>query len=148
MMDEVMIRSFEEKDLPGMLAIEEVSFPDPWTEQMFREDISNEHATYLVALRGEEVLGFMGYWQVLDEGHVMNIAVAPAARRQGIAAALLERAFAKGEATGILYWTLEVRVSNEEAVRLYEREGFVSAGIRPRYYAHPTEDANILWKGK
>ncbi len=92
-----------------------------------------------------EVVGYAGYWQVMDEGHIMNIAVREDLRSRGIGHALMEAMLKEGDSLGILYWTLEVRVSNAPALHLYEKTGFTSAGIRPGYYSNPKEDANILW---
>ncbi len=92
-----------------------------------------------------EVAGYAGYWQVMDEGHIMNIAVREDLRSRGIGRALMEAMLKEGDSLGILYWTLEVRVSNAPALHLYEKTGFTSAGIRPGYYSNPKEDANILW---
>lgn len=109
------------------------------------KELSNEMAHYLVAEYDGKVVGYVGYWQVLDEGHIMNVAVDKAYRGRGIATRLVNAMIDSGAPLGILYWTLEVRVSNTAAIRVYENAGFTSAGIRPRYYSHPEEDANIMW---
>ena len=112
------------------------------------QELRNDQACYFVACSEDDerdVLGYAGYWQVMDEGHIMNVAVRVDRRREGIGRKLMDAMLSSGDPRGILYWTLEVRVSNEAAIRLYEKVGFVSAGIRPGYYSHPREDANILW---
>ena len=110
------------------------------------QELANDQAHYFVACTEKgEVAGYAGFWQVMDEGHIMNIAVRKDRREKGIGQSLMEAMLSFGDGLGILYWTLEVRVSNLPAVRLYEKIGFTSAGIRPGYYSHPREDANILW---
>lgn len=119
----------------------------PWSRASMEKELrGNNKAHYLVAEADGQVAGYAGFWQVLDEGHIMNIAVGEAHRRQGIGEALMRQMLALGRSLGILYWTLEVRVSNEAAIRMYEKVGFTSAGIRPGYYEKPREDANIMCK--
>lgn len=141
----VNIRPFGPDDLDGIQRIADMSFTFPWTRESMEKELSNEMAHYLVAEFDGKVVGYVGYWQVLDEGHIMNVAVDKAYRGQGIATRLVNAMIDSGTPLGILYWTLEVRVSNAAAIRVYENAGFTSAGIRPRYYSHPEEDANIMW---
>lgn len=142
----MILREMTEADVPAVYKIEEVSFSVPWSEDAMRQEVTvQKQAHYLVAEENGDIVGYGGFWQVLDEGHIMNIAVAPDRRRQGIAAALLKELIEIGKTLGILYWTLEVRVSNQAAIQLYEKAGFVSAGVRPGYYEKPREDAYIMW---
>jgi ribosomal-protein-alanine N-acetyltransferase len=92
------------------------------------------------------VVGFCGFWRVVDEIHINNLAVLPEYRRQGIASLILGRVFAEGRRAGAGRATLEVRRSNEIARRLYERFGFTVAGVRRGYYRNPEEDALVLWR--
>ena len=132
-------------DIPQVAAIERQCFPDPWSERMLREHLDNQCAAALVA-RGEDgtVLGYGGLLVVLDEGYITNIAVRPEYRRQGIAADILKvfENFARGNRLAFL--TLEVRASNTAARALYEKLGYVQAGVRRNYYEHPREDAIIM----
>ena len=91
-------------------------------------------------------VGFCSFWRVLDELHINNLAVLPDCRRTGVGSALLTRALREGIARGARRATLEVRRSNEAARQLYERFGFVVAGVRQSYYSHPVEDALVLWR--
>ncbi len=141
-----MLRSMTMADLDAVCALEEQCFSVPWSrESMEKELTGNDQAYYLVAEVDGRVVGYAGFWQVLDEGHIMNIAVTPKMRGRGIGEELLRAMLQQGVELGIMYWTLEVRVSNTAAVRLYEKVGFTSAGIRPGYYEKPREDANIMW---
>ena len=144
----IRIRPMSLEDLPQVMVIENQSFSSPWSEDSMKKELENERAHYLVASpeeAPEEILGYAGYWQVMDEGHIMNIAVRKDARGQGIGKKLMDEMLLSGDPMGILYWTLEVRVSNLPARELYKKAGFTSAGIRPGYYADPKEDADILW---
>ena len=119
----------------------------PWSMESLLHELDEGHgAHYIVAASGDEVFGYAGFWQVFDEAHITNVAVRPDQRRQGIAEQMMLEMDVLCRKLGILYQTLEVRVSNEAARNLYHKLGFVSAGIRPGYYEKPKEDADILWK--
>jgi len=141
----MIVRPFEKGDLDAAGALAEKAFGRAWTKEMLEKDIANEQAHYLCAVENGEVAGYIGYWQVLDEGHVMTVAVAEEKRGQGIGETLVREMIRSGEKRGILYWTLEVRCGNLAAVKLYEKAGFKLAGVRPRYYSDPVEDAGIYW---
>ena len=101
-----------------MVAIEESSFTDPWSKKVFEEDMKNELSAWYGAFYGSRLAAYMGFWAVLDEGQINNIATHPDFRRQGIAGRLMEAAFEEGRKKGISAWTLEVRVSNQAAIAL------------------------------
>ena len=143
----VVERVTSSEDLSGLLAVEHASFHNPWTREMYIAELQNPDACLLVAKDGEgRVVGFCGFWRVLDELHINNLAVLSEHRRQGIASKILSRVFAEGRRVGAARATLEVRRSNEIARRLYERFGFTVAGVRRGYYRHPEEDALVLWR--
>lgn len=143
---DMVLRPMTREDLDAVCALEKQCFSVPWSrESMEKELRENVQAHYLVAEVSGAVAGYAGFWQVLDEGHIMNIAVAPEHRGHGLGEALMREMLRQGNGLGIIYWTLEVRVSNTAAVRLYEKVGFTSAGIRPGYYEKPKEDARIMW---
>lgn len=123
--------------VPAVAALETACFSLPWSEDGLREELANPFARFLVAVDGDTVVGYMGMHVIAGEGAVTNIAVSPDRRREGIARTLL-RACATDDIDRI---TLEVRESNTAARTLYEREGFVCDGVRPRFYEQPTEDA-------
>jgi ribosomal-protein-alanine N-acetyltransferase len=137
------------EDLQTVLAIEQQSFTSPWSRTMFLSELDNTHeARQLVArVEGrEDIVGYIGYRLVVDEMHIVIIAVHPAWRRRGIARSLLCAAMAQARQAACTKATLEVRVSNTAAQRLYYQLGFAPVGVRPRYYTRPTEDALILWR--
>lgn len=138
------------EDIEAVLAIEQQSFTMPWTDAMFRSELQNERTSRLLVARAEgadgPIVGYIGYRIVLDEMHVILIAVAPAWRRRGIARQLLCQAMDQARAAGCTRATLEVRVSNIPAQQLYYGLRFAPVGTRPKYYLRPTEDALILWR--
>lgn len=131
--------------LDEVVELERVCFPDPWSRNMLKEELENDLAAFLVALDGEgAVAGYAGLQVVLDEGYILNVAVRPDCRRQGVAGQLLQvfLNFAKGNQLAFL--TLEVRASNYPAIALYGSRGFRGVGRRKNYYEHPREDAVIM----
>ena len=144
-MSETMIRRMTLADVDGVHAIEEATFPRPWTREDFvKEMTQNACARYLVAEQAGEIVGFAGAWIVLDEAHITNIAVARARRGQGVGKALTRGLLQYAANLGVVYATLEVRRSNGVAQGLYKGLGFVYVGLRKRYYEDNDEDAFIF----
>jgi ribosomal-protein-alanine N-acetyltransferase len=144
-------RVVTDRDLEAVLEIEAMSFTNPWTREMYLREMDNPRVSHIYLMRvenadGAAVAGFCSFWLVFDELHINNLAIHPLYRRRGIGTALLQHAMRTAAQLGARRATLEVRQSNEEARRIYERLGFETAGIRRNYYAHPTEDALILWR--
>ncbi|MDD3393856.1 MAG: ribosomal-protein-alanine N-acetyltransferase [Clostridia bacterium] len=143
----IKIVPMKEEHIDGVLAVEEAAFSIPWTRQDFEREVKeNAMAIYFVALDGEKVVGYAGMWHVITEGHITNVAVLYEYRRQGIGKLFmenLEKAALEKEMIGI---TLEVRINNEPAQRLYHKYGFRAEGIRKNYYSDTHEDAVIMWK--
>ena len=139
----VAIRRLAYSDLPKVISIERRSFPTPWSLAMFVLELSKPSGICLAATEGEELLGYLVCSRYDQVWHLMNVAVAPERRRAGVARGLIARLVEEGE--GRLPFTLEVRVSNHPAIAMYERLGFRSAGVRPRYYQDNGEDALIMW---
>lgn len=146
---ELIIRRAEERDLEAIADMETVCFPqDPWSyDAFYNEIVENDKTIYLIAEAGGEPAGYMGVWEILDEGHITNVAVSPAFRRKHIGESLIGEILRMTSEDGITSWTLEVRVDNEPAIRLYEKMGFRREGIRRKYYAYDGTDALIMWKG-
>ena len=136
------------RDLGAIDTIERASYPTPWSRSMFAGELAKPASICLGAFDPEthELMGYMIISRYVDAWHVMNIAVAPDHRRKGIATALLERLFELTGGEGRRGYTLEVRVSNAGAIRLYERLGFKGRGIRRGYYTDNREDALIMWR--
>jgi ribosomal-protein-alanine N-acetyltransferase len=140
---EVRVRHLAYSDLPAVISIERRSFPIPWSLAMFVLELSKPSGICLAATAGDELLGYLVCSRYDQVWHLMNVAVAPEQRRHGVAGRLIARLFEEGR--GELPFTLEVRVSNRSAIAMYERFGFRSAGVRPRYYHDNGEDALIMW---
>jgi ribosomal-protein-alanine N-acetyltransferase len=134
-------------DLDQIVAIERASFPNPWSAEMFDEELDNRLCHIFVAREqtpaGVRVIGYVCFWLFLAEMHLLNIAVDPAARRQGMGAALLSHALDFAAAKGAKMVFLEVRRGNDAAQAMYRRYGFRSMGVRPRYY-EDGEDALVM----
>ncbi|MEA2473937.1 MAG: [ribosomal protein S18]-alanine N-acetyltransferase [Thermoleophilaceae bacterium] len=139
------IRRLAYADLPQAIAIERRSFPTPWSLAMFVLELSKPSGICLAALRGDRIVGYLICSRYDTVWHVMNVAVDPSLRREGIATALLDRLFERADRPGAQY-TLEVRMSNDGGIALYERFGFHSAGLRRGYYHDNKEDALIMWR--
>jgi ribosomal-protein-alanine N-acetyltransferase len=138
-----LVRRLAYSDLPAVISIERRSFPAPWSLAMFVLELSKPSGICLAATDGEEVLGYLVCSRYDRVWHLMNVAVAPERRRSGVASRLISRLLE--ESGRELPFTLEVRVSNDEAIAMYESLGFRSAGVRPRYYRDNGEDALIMW---
>ena len=135
------IRAMTAADVPQVAAMERACFSDPWPEQVIAKELENELSLWLVAAKGETVLGYVGSQTVLGEADMMNLAVGAEHRRQGIAAALLAEARAYARKNEMTRICLEVRASNAAARSLYEDFGFEEDGVRPGFYDSPKEDA-------
>lgn len=132
-----------ESHLNAVAALETVCFASPWTREGLAEELRNPQAHFLVASADGAVAGYIGVQEICGEGYVTNVAVLPDLRRQGIGERLVRAAIRGARERGCDFLSLEVRVGNETAVRLYERLGFRQAGRRKDFYRDPTEDAWI-----
>jgi ribosomal-protein-alanine N-acetyltransferase len=140
------IRALELADLDSIEAIEQRAYPTPWSRSMFASELAKPTSICLGAFEGDELVGYVINSRYVDAWHIMNVAVAPERQRRGIASALLERLFELTRHDQRRGFTLEVRVSNEGAIHLYERLGFEARGIRRGYYTDNREDALIMWR--
>jgi ribosomal-protein-alanine N-acetyltransferase len=140
------IRRMSEEDLEEILAIEQASYRTPWTRRAFESEIRAPHANPLVLGQSDPpfVTGYICSWRTLDECHILNVAVHPSFRRMGIASQMIDHVLETCQRKGIRDFFLEVRVSNEGAISLYKKYGFMVCGVRRRYYADTGEDALIM----
>lgn len=136
----------KEAHVAQIAELEKQCFSDPWSEKSVASELENPLALWLAAVENGRVLGYAGSQTVMDETDMMNIAVHPDFRHQGIAKGLIESLIAELKERGSRCLTLEVRLSNMPAVSLYEKLGFTQIGRRPNYYRNPKEDALILRK--
>ena len=133
-------------DVPAVAELERKCFSDPWSERSVAAELENPLSLWLVALLGRTVVGYVGSQSVMEQADMMNIAVNPDYRRQGIAESLIERLVAELKDKQVSSLTLEVRASNAPAIALYRRLGFIQVGKRSNYYRNPREYALILRK--
>jgi ribosomal-protein-alanine N-acetyltransferase len=142
----VEIRVLELADLGAIEAIEQKAYPTPWSRSMFASELAKPTSICLGAFEGQDLVGYVINSRYVDAWHVMNVAVDPGHQRRGVASALLERLFELTRDDERRGYTLEVRVSNEDAIGLYEKLGFDARGIRRGYYTDNREDALIMWR--
>jgi len=140
-----MIRLMKQEDLLAVHAIESETFPTPWSYDAFKEELVNDKACYLVMEEEGKLIGYGGFWKILDEGHVTNIAIQEAYRGRGLGKRLIKAMMTTAKDMNIQRVTLEVRESNEIALKVYTTLGFYIEGKRSRYYTNPSEDALIMW---
>lgn len=142
----VQYRRLRKEDISAVSRLEKETFSMPWPAESFLRMLEKEDTAYFVAEEEGRILGGCGLLLIAGEGNITNVAVLPEARRRGVATGLLTYLMSEGDRAGLTAYTLEVRVSNEAAIALYEKLGFVSEGIRPNFYEKPREDAMIMWK--
>jgi len=142
------LRKLELRDLTAIERIERESYPTPWSRSMFAGELAKPSSISLGAFEPDtrKLLGFLIISRYVDAWHVMNLAVTESYRRRGVARTLLDQLFEVTAADERRGYTLEVRVSNEGAIKLYEAMGFVARGVRRGYYTDNREDALIMWR--
>jgi len=146
---EAVIRRMTLEDLPEVLQIDQLSFPLPWSERSYRFELTENTASHmLVSVCNDDgrprVVGYAGFWMVIDEAHISTLAVHPDYRRAGLGAELLRTVLDEAARSGAAMATLEVRVSNQAAVNLYHKFGFQIVGRRAKYYRDNGEDALLM----
>ena len=142
----IQLIPMDNRHVAQVAALEKQCFSYPWSESSVASELSNPLSAWLVAMDGDVLAGYVGSQSVMGESDMMNIAVDAHYRRQGIAQALVEALVAQLKEKGNHSLTLEVRISNQPAIALYEKLGFAQVGRRPNYYRNPKEDALILRK--
>lgn len=143
----IKIEPMTRENLDDIIRVEEKAYGEHhWSKESFFNELNNELARYFCAFdETGNLTGYCGCWQILEEAHVTNVAVSPDYRRRHIGEALLTAILKSCYNAKIKYLTLEVRVSNEPAIKLYEKYGFKSLGVRKGYYQDNNEDALIMW---
>ena len=142
----MIIEKMNSSHVAQIAQLEKICFSDPWSEKSVASELDNKLAFWLVAVEEARVAGYIGSQTVMDETDMMNVAVHPDFRRQGIAEALVNTLVENLKKMGSRCLTLEVRASNVPAIALYEKLGFAEIGRRKNYYRNPREDALILRK--
>ena len=142
-----MIREMQMKDIETVAKIEQQIFSQPWSKQGFLDAINLSNTVFLVAEENNRIIGYIGMYFSMDEGEITNVAVSQTERCRGTGGMLLKELLRIAENKGIAKIALEVRVSNENAIRLYEKYGFAEGGIRKGFYEFPKEDAYVMIYG-
>ena len=142
----MILREMLTEDLDQVMEIEDNVFPDPWTKEGFFTFLIRKDSMFLVVEEKGRIIGYLGSLMVLDESDILNIAVTPERQKEGIGRFMLESLFRLSYDCGIRFVHLEVRESNETAIRLYERCGFQRDGLRKDYYTEPRENAVLMTK--
>lgn len=140
-----IIRSMRIDDVSGVYEVERSSFEFPWTKPMLEEEVNNSNAHYMVIEVSGTIIGYGGFWKIIDEAHITNVAIHPDYRGKGYGKTIVSALIQHAKDFNIIAMSLEVRVSNEIATTLYKGFGFVSAGVRKNYYQDNNEDAYIMW---
>ena len=142
----MIIREMKRGDIPAIAELEKICFSDPWSENSIASELDNRLSYWLVAEDNGKIAGYVGSQAVLDAADMMNLAVSPDYRQQGIGQALICGLIEHLKRKKVIALLLEVRASNTPAISLYETMGFIQVGRRPKYYHNPREDALILRK--
>ena len=142
----ITLMEMKAEHVPQVAQLEKICFSDPWSEMSIAHELESLWSYWLVAVDGDTVAGYIGSQSSIDEADIMNVAVHPDCRRQGIAENLINTLIAELKKRGCHALLLEVRVSNTPAITLYEKLGFAQVGYRKNYYRNPKEDALILRK--
>lgn len=140
----MMLLDMAVRDLPEVVNIEKASFSKPWSETLFYNEIRNERSIAKIARLDGKIAGYICASVVVDEAHILTLAVDPALRKEGIATALVRHVIERARERGCRAVFLEVRASNGIARRMYERFNFVALGTRKNYYGEPSEDAVVM----
>ena len=142
----MILRPMIAEDLEQVVEIEKASMPSPWSKELFEEELKRERARYFVGAIDGQAAGYMGYWEALQEAHIINLAISPQFRQKGFGFQMLEYCLRFAYNHGARLATLEVRESNEAAQRLYEKMNFRTVAIRKKYYSDNQENAVVMLK--
>jgi len=144
-----LVRPMAITDLRTVLDIDRLSFPLPWSERTYKYELNENPSSYMYVVeiqedRNRKVVGYVGFWFIVDEAHISTLAVHPDYRGYGLGELLLQTAIDDAEQLNVKIITLEVRISNQIAINLYRKHDFKDVGSRPRYYRDNNEDALLM----
>ena len=141
------VRKMKLGDIEQVHSIEISTFPNPWSKDAFTKELTiNKQSLYMVIEEDNNILAYAGLWNIVGEGYITNIAVQKGRRGVGLGRKITEALIEEGRKHGIKAFTLEVRISNKNAISLYKKLGFEISGVRKNFYEKPIEDAFIMWK--
>jgi [ribosomal protein S18]-alanine N-acetyltransferase len=146
MNDTIACRLMKKEDIASVYEVEKASFPTPWSMDAFESELASNHlAHYIVIEVNDTIVGYGGFWSIIDEAHITNIAINPSYRGKKLGEYLVKNLMEFAIELGAEMMTLEVRISNIVAQNLYKKFGFEEKGIRKGYYSDNGEDALIMW---
>jgi ribosomal-protein-alanine N-acetyltransferase len=140
----MIFRPMIAEDLDEIVEIEKASMPSPWSKELFEEELKRERARYFVTELENQVVGYMGYWEAPQEAHIINLAIGPRFRQKGLGLQMMEYCLRFAYNKGARLATLEVRESNDPALKLYEKMNFRTVAIRKKYYSDNQENAIVM----
>lgn len=144
--NEFIVRLMKKKDINDLVMIENELFIDPWKEEVFFEEFANQElATYVVVEQQKKVVGFAGFWKILDQADITRVAISLEFQGRGLGNLLMKELLIEAKKRSITSIALEVREHNEKAITLYESLGFVREGLRANYYKETGENAVLMW---
>lgn len=142
----IIFRKMKKQDIVQVAKIEKTYLTTPWSLKEIEDSFARENYIFIVAEKNGSIIGYIGLYFILEEGNITNILVEESHRGQGIGTNLLTNMIQAAKIQGVTSVTLEVRASNEQAMRIYDHNGFEKEGTRKDYYSNPKEDAIIMWK--
>lgn len=143
-MQRIKIEKMRLFDIPSVAELDKNSLFESWSEKIYEESLKNKNYNILVAKLGSKIVGFISMYCAVDEGYICNIAVEKSHRKQGIGTSLISEIITYSQNKNLKFLTLEVRESNTETVKFYEKLGFEKLGVRKNFYLNPTENAVIM----
>lgn len=143
-MQRIKIEKMRLFDIPSVAELDKNSLFESWSEKIYEESLKNKNYNILVAKLGSKIVGFISMYCAVDEGYICNIAVEKSHRKQGIGTSLISEIITYSQNKNLKFLTLEVRESNTETVKFYEKLGFDKLGVRKNFYLNPTENAVIM----
>lgn len=141
--EQLYFRTMQKKDIPAVAAIEKAVFSRPWTEDAFVQAIQQD-TLFIVALKGSTIIGYCGMYCSFEEGEITNVAVMPKEQGHRVGRSMTEYLLEQAKHKGITRIILEVRISNDKAIHLYESMGFRNCGVRKNFYEMPREDGMVM----
>lgn len=144
-MKSLRFEPLEANHIPAILEIEARVNTAPWSEKSFRNELTHPHGVFIVAILDGSLIGYGGFWMVVDEAHITTVAVSPDHQGKGVGRRLMIELLKRAKARAMTCSTLEVRAGNQPAISLYERLGYVSTARRKAYYPDNQEDAVVMW---
>ena len=145
-MDNIKIEKLKTSHIEKILEIEKLCFSDPWSKTMLEDELKNPLSYYIVLIKDDDIIGYADFWDIVGDAQIMNVAISKKYQGKGYSNILMNKMIEEAIKRNLDTMSLEVRVSNEKAINLYEKYDFEIQGKRKNYYQDNKEDAYIMWK--